>query len=96
MDAINHVGNGTPAPISFANAQRAARAYGVKGAVATPQAKMPSAAQRLVAAVVPGSVDFSGDVPAVAQGAIAFYRNPADRNAAALAVNVGRSLDATA
>lgn len=103
MDANSPIGNGLPqashpAPISFIAAQRASRAYGAKvqAVAAQPSAKMPSNAQRLVAAVVPGKVDFSGSVPAAAPGAMPLYRNPADRNAAALSVEAGRSLDVTA
>ncbi|MFO0832798.1 MAG: hypothetical protein U0637_13280 [Phycisphaerales bacterium] len=99
MDAISPVGNGTSAgpPISFAAAQRAARAYGGKVTPAAPQpaTRTPTSIQRLVAAVVPGSVDFSGSTPSAAPGAMAFYRNPADRNAAAIGVEAGRSLDVT-
>lgn len=86
-----------------------AQAYGVRppagpaarpGAAASPaatiggpSAKLPSAAQKLVGATVPGRVDFSGERPAPTGGAIPMYRHPADRNAAATAVSVGRSLD---
>lgn len=54
---------------------------------------LPSTAQKLVAAQVPGRVDFSGDQPAPAPGTLAMYRHPADKNAAATAVSLGRSLD---
>lgn len=59
---------------------------------AVPQARLSSAGQSLVAGVVPGRVDFSGDQPRQATS-LSMYRHPADRNAAATAVNVGRSLD---
>jgi hypothetical protein len=56
--------------------------------------KLPSPAQRLVAAQVPGRVDFTGDQPAPsAAGTLSMYRHPADKNAAATAVSLGRSLD---
>lgn len=49
---------------------------------------------RLVAGVVPGRIDFSGDVPRPsAPDAISLYTRPADRNAAATAVNAGRLID---
>ena len=57
--------------------------------------KLSPAARALIAAVVPGKVDFSGDEPRQAGGAgvLQMYRHPADKNAAATAVNVGRTLD---
>lgn len=55
---------------------------------------LPSAAQRLVAAVVPGRVDFSGSTPQPGAGSgLQMYRHPADRNAAATGVMLGKSLD---
>lgn len=60
---------------------------------ARPAHVEPSAAQRLVAAVVPGRVDFSGSAPQPGGAPLAFYRHPADRNAAAVNVQIGRSLD---
>lgn len=50
---------------------------------------------RLVAGVVPGAVDFSGDAPRPA-AALPLYRHPADRNAAATGVSLGRLLDTNA
>jgi hypothetical protein len=50
--------------------------------------------QRIVAGVVPGGVSF--DASGAGQptgGALPLYRHPADKNAAATAVSVGRSLD---
>lgn len=50
--------------------------------------------QKLVAGVVPGGVSFDQSGEARPTGsAIPFYRHPADRNAAATAVTVGRALD---
>lgn len=53
------------------------------------------AGQALVAAVVPGKVDFSGDSPkpSVASESLSLYRHPADKNAAATGVLLGRRLD---
>jgi hypothetical protein len=67
----------------------------VSGASDGPAAKLPSAAQRLVGATVAGRVDFSGDRPAQVTGgpSLAMYTHPADKNAAATAVSLGRSLD---
>lgn len=54
----------------------------------------PAKTSRLVAAAVPGRVDFSGDSPRPSDAAsIPMYRHPADKNAAATAVNAGRILD---
>ena len=57
--------------------------------------------QRLVAAIVPGGVEFENGIakavtgPARADKAapIPFYRHPADKNAAATAINLGSRLD---
>ncbi len=50
--------------------------------------------QKLVAGVVPGGVSFDASGEARPTGAaLPFYRHPADKNAAATAVSVGRSLD---
>jgi hypothetical protein len=67
----------------------------VQAAATGPAAKLPSAAQKLVGATVAGRVDFSGDKPAQVTGGAAFalYTRPADKNAAATAVSIGRSLD---
>ncbi len=52
--------------------------------------------ERLVAATVPGRVDFDGDTSSLtAPGAYTMYGRPADKNAAAVAVQTGRSLDIT-
>lgn len=51
-------------------------------------------AQRLVAGVVPGGVDFSADeARPTSSAALAFYRHPTDKNSAATDVQVGRSID---
>lgn len=49
----------------------------------------------LVAGVVPGRVDFSGDAPAPVSASKPFYRHPADRNAVAVQIDVGRRIDIT-
>ena len=65
-------------------------------------ARLPSPTiSRLVAARVPGGIDFSTATPTPApigraSDAMPFYRHPADRNAAATAVTAGRVLDTTA
>ncbi len=65
------------------------------GSKANPQVS------RLVAAVVPGSIDFSAGGPQAGGGGearvgLAMYHHPADRNAAATGVGVGRMLDTSA
>jgi hypothetical protein len=61
--------------------------------VAETQQRLPTGADRLVAATVPGGVDFSGETPQPSQSTLPLYRHPADRNAAATAVGVGRFVD---
>ena len=67
----------------------------VSQVLAGPASKLPSAAQRLVGATVAGRVDFSGDLPRQSAPAdsLNLYARPADKNAAATAVSIGRSLD---
>jgi hypothetical protein len=48
---------------------------------------------RVVAGVVPGRIDFSGDTPQPAPAALPLYRHPAERNVAATGVALGRTLD---
>jgi len=52
-----------------------------------------SGLRSLVAGVVPGRVDFSGDVPAHGSVSRPFYRHPADRNAAAVQIDIGKRID---
>lgn len=58
-----------------------------------PSSELSAAGKRLVAGVVPGRVDFSGAEPVQSQPSLAMYRHPADKNAAATGVAVGRKLD---
>lgn len=52
------------------------------------------ATRRLIAGVVPGSIDFTADEARPSDSAaLAFYRHPADKNSAATSVRLGRSLD---
>jgi len=53
-----------------------------------------SAASRLVAAAVPGGVEFTARQNGGAPGAFPMYRHPADRNTAATGVSLGRLIDA--
>ncbi|MGH7130554.1 MAG: hypothetical protein ACREJO_01220 [Phycisphaerales bacterium] len=67
--------------------------------VAAPSAVKAAAkiepSSRLVAATVPGKVDFRADGPQPGAGgaALPMYRHPADKNQAATAIQLGRSLD---
>ncbi|MCL4742414.1 MAG: hypothetical protein KJZ54_09455 [Phycisphaerales bacterium] len=53
-----------------------------------------SAATRLVAAAVPGGVEFAARPSGGAPAALPMYHHPADRNTAATGVSLGRMLDA--
>lgn len=50
--------------------------------------------QRLVAATVTVPVDFNAARTSTTADTLAMYRHPADKNAAATAVNIGRAFDA--
>ncbi|RMH25388.1 MAG: hypothetical protein D6693_08725 [Planctomycetota bacterium] len=77
------------------------RAEGTAGRIVradpAPSDSPPAGARalRLVAAVVPGSIDFAGVEPAPARPATPIYRRPADANAAATGVALGSRLDVT-
>ncbi|MEM1330827.1 MAG: hypothetical protein AAGG07_09725 [Planctomycetota bacterium] len=49
---------------------------------------------RLIGAVVPGRVDFSGETPRQ-DASLPLYRHPADKNTAATGVETGRIVDLT-
>ncbi|USO00049.1 MAG: hypothetical protein H6810_05145 [Phycisphaeraceae bacterium] len=83
-----------------------AKTYGVQSTVrvrpVTPVSAVQGSEQaarsdartaRLVAGVVPGGVSFEGDSPRPTAETIPFYRHPADKNAAATSVNLGRVVD---
>lgn len=82
-----------------------ARAYGIQQpARPAPVQEVPaevraqaaaSPARQLVAARVPGSIDFSTEQPRPTADAIPFYRAPWEKNAAAVAVQLGRGVDLT-
>lgn len=80
------------------NPYHISRAYGVRQAA--PAAVAPAAAAErseglanLIAATVPGGVHFDSDGSPVARPAMTLYRHPADRNAAATGVMLGRMVD---
>ena len=91
-----------PRVVQPTNPYHLSRAYGVQAPAAISPVtgarpdRLPSGAERLVAGVVPGGVDFGaggiGDAKP-SGAALPMYRHPADKNAAATAVNIGRRLD---
>lgn len=86
------------APSQGATKVDAVRSAPVEGASRARAADgIDAIATRLVGAVVPGRVDFSGPTPtqARAEGSLPFYRNPADRNTAATQIALGRGVDVT-
>lgn len=52
-----------------------------------------TATRRIVAGMVPGKIDFSGTKPVPTGASIPMYRHPADKNAAATAINAGKMID---
>jgi len=68
--------------------QRAEQARSVGGDTGANASRIT----RLVAGVVPGKVDFSGDEPRQ-DNSFALYHHPADANAAATGVSAGRVVD---
>ncbi|MHC4976142.1 MAG: hypothetical protein ACYTF7_05995 [Planctomycetota bacterium] len=55
-----------------------------------------SSIRKLVASVVPGGVDFSGDEPQPSTPALPMYSHPADTNAVATTLQSGRLIDTNA
>lgn len=56
-----------------------------------------SISEKLVAAVVPGRIDFTHDQPVQnTAGAMPFYRHPADKNSAATRIAVSTKIDVNA
>lgn len=63
-------------------------------ATTSPQGEsMRARVQPLIAARVEGGVDFIAQGVKPSPGTISLYRHPADKNAAATGVDVGRSID---
>jgi hypothetical protein len=86
---------GLPSAASPAVVGRIGPAGAVEPA-AKPTTRESDGLERLVAAVVPGGVDFSGPAPTPRMGGadvLPFYRRPGDRNEAATQWLAGRSLD---
>lgn len=64
---------------------------------ATTSAISEMVSERLVAAVVPGRIDFTQDQPVQnTAGAMPFYRHPADKNSAATRIAVSTKIDLNA
>lgn len=86
-----------PAQIEPKPAARAQPAVAAQALRITPMPAATKPTNPLVAAAVPGKIRFDAlDTAPSAGAALPFYRHPADKNAAATAINVGRSLDANA
>ena len=100
MDATQPTITGSPMSLRLANAYGVSRAPSVqRAATPTPLAAPASSGLAgLVAAKVPQTMDF--EVPASVRrtetGSFAMYRHPADKNAAATGVELGRRLDMNA
>ncbi len=92
---------GVPAPRAAAPARRVDTLVGeASGEIAARIAPASSAkTDALVAAKVPGRIDFGASAAAAANRAqgqpLPFYRAPSDRNEAATAILIGRGLDIT-
>ncbi len=86
-------------PTQPANAPQTTRTAQDTEQVQSPQASAARAriVSKLVAATVPGKVDFSSDNATPSQNAaIPMYRHPADKNVAATGVWSGRAIDVEA
>lgn len=107
MSSPVHLESGLPTnPFHISRAYQTATPGAVLGLNVTPAQRLAApvqpgpvnqltnlSARRIVAGIVPGKVDFSGAAPAPASPAIPLYRHPADKNAAATAVNAGKTID---
>lgn len=105
MSSSVHLSSGVPTnPFHISRAYQTAVPSAILGQNITPAQRLaaPSqpgpvnqltnlSARRIVAGIVPGKVDFSGETPA--PSALPLYRHPADKNAAATAVNAGKAID---
>jgi hypothetical protein len=84
---------GTVTPPRVVPAQAGAALAKIEPAAEQAAPQRPRAIDQLVGAVVPGSIDFNGSVPAPRGAALPFYSRPGDRNEAATAWQAGRTLD---
>ncbi len=86
-----------PAPTTAASQVQRADAVSRADTVATigraAETTKVAPTSKLVAAVVPGGVDFTAATPMPSRAALQMYRHPADRNSAATMVALGRSVD---
>ena len=67
----------------------------IAAAAPTRSDATPAGIRSLIGAVVPGRIGFDDQTgaPVPTAGPIPMYRSPADRNAAAVSVEIGRSID---
>jgi hypothetical protein len=75
-------------PLSLGSVREGERAQPTQAA-----ANDLSRVRRLVAGVVPGGIDFREGGPVATGSSLTIYRHPADRNAAATGVTLGKGLD---
>ncbi len=94
--AANIARVGITRPAEAVGPRAADSAQGVQPVANVDRTAASASINRLIAAVVPGRVDFSGDVPQASPAPLAFYRHPADKNAAATGVQLGRTIDLSA
>lgn len=93
-------------PFHISRAYQTATPGGVRTALTTPAEFLRASAapgsstpltntatRRIIAGIVPGKIDFSGASPAPSGPALPLYRHPADKNAAATAIDAGRMID---
>lgn len=85
----------TPAPAApayrpIADTAQPARAAAVQEQV---QLRYRPNVDKLVAATVPGGINFNTGAAPQPTGSLQIYRHPADKNAAATGVTLGKSLD---
>lgn len=107
MSSPVHLASGVPTnPFHISRAYQTAVPGAVVGQNITPAQRLAAPAQpgpvnqltnlsarRIVAGIVPGKVDFSGQAPAPSASSLPLYRHPADKNAAATAVSAGKTID---
>lgn len=68
---------------------------GGAGSSQAADARRDPSIRKLIGAMVPGGVDFSGEAPTASRSreSLSLYSHPAAKNAAATGVTLGRSID---